>query len=202
VLDGNPLEDMSVLGSGGDRLPIIMKDGVFTNARSDVHYAMAMFNRMSNSLSKLTEKQYLAIERAAEFRSEFLNGGMFAMSVGSTNHARLQQNLSGELYAALRGSVCEAFGSDFRIKVSSRIYTYPDVSVVCGEPRVAGDANTTEPSIRFRITFWSIRIRSASSSTRIGRTISGPCATTNGRRKNSRSIPSRLHPSRTDLCSH
>src|SRR6202050_5457006 len=27
VLDGNPLEDMSVLGSGGDRIPIIMKDG-------------------------------------------------------------------------------------------------------------------------------------------------------------------------------
>jgi imidazolonepropionase-like amidohydrolase len=29
VLDGNPLEDLSVLGSGGDRLPIIMKDGRF-----------------------------------------------------------------------------------------------------------------------------------------------------------------------------
>jgi imidazolonepropionase-like amidohydrolase len=29
VLDGNPLEDMSVLGSGGDRIPIIMQDGRF-----------------------------------------------------------------------------------------------------------------------------------------------------------------------------
>jgi imidazolonepropionase-like amidohydrolase len=29
VLDGNPLEDMSVIGSGGDRIPIIMKDGRF-----------------------------------------------------------------------------------------------------------------------------------------------------------------------------
>ncbi|MBZ5602340.1 MAG: amidohydrolase family protein [Acidobacteriia bacterium] len=29
VVDGNPLEDMSVLGSGGDRIPIIMKDGNF-----------------------------------------------------------------------------------------------------------------------------------------------------------------------------
>ena len=29
VVDGNPLEDISVLGSGGDRLPIIMKDGHF-----------------------------------------------------------------------------------------------------------------------------------------------------------------------------
>jgi len=29
VLDGNPLEDMSVLGSGGDRIPVIMKEGRF-----------------------------------------------------------------------------------------------------------------------------------------------------------------------------
>jgi imidazolonepropionase-like amidohydrolase len=29
VLDGNPLEDMSVLASGGDQIPIIMKDGRF-----------------------------------------------------------------------------------------------------------------------------------------------------------------------------
>ena len=29
VVDGNPLEDISVLGSGGDRLSIIMKDGSF-----------------------------------------------------------------------------------------------------------------------------------------------------------------------------
>jgi imidazolonepropionase-like amidohydrolase len=29
VLDGNPLEDMSVLGSGGDRIAVIMNDGLF-----------------------------------------------------------------------------------------------------------------------------------------------------------------------------
>jgi imidazolonepropionase-like amidohydrolase len=29
VLDGNPLDDMSVLASGGERIPIIMKDGAF-----------------------------------------------------------------------------------------------------------------------------------------------------------------------------
>ena len=29
VVDGNPLQDISVLGSGGDRLSIIMKEGRF-----------------------------------------------------------------------------------------------------------------------------------------------------------------------------
>lgn len=105
----------------------------------------------SHPVSKLTGEQYLNIERAAEFRSEFLDGEMFAMSGGSTNHARLQQNLSGELYVALRGSPCEAFGSDFRVKVSGRMYTYPDVSVVCGEPRVAGDDNLLNPVVIFEV---------------------------------------------------
>jgi imidazolonepropionase-like amidohydrolase len=29
VVDGNPLEDLSTLGSGGEQIPIIMKDGRF-----------------------------------------------------------------------------------------------------------------------------------------------------------------------------
>ena len=29
VLDGNPLEDISVLGSGGERIPVILKEGRF-----------------------------------------------------------------------------------------------------------------------------------------------------------------------------
>ena len=99
----------------------------------------------SNPISKLTEEQYLNIERAAEFRSEFLDGEMFAMSGGSTNHARLQTNILVEISIGLRGSRCEAFGSDFRIKVSSRMYTYPDVSVVCGVPQVAADDNLLNP---------------------------------------------------------
>ena len=36
---------------------------------------------------KLTEAEYLAIERKAEFKSEFYRGEMFAMSGGSPAHA-------------------------------------------------------------------------------------------------------------------
>ncbi len=91
----------------------------------------------SHSVSKLTEEQYLALDRAAEFKSEFFDGDMFAMSGGSMQHARLQKNITGELYDALRGGECEPFGSDFRVRVSSRMYTYPDISVVCGKPLLA-----------------------------------------------------------------
>ena len=94
----------------------------------------------SNPVTKVTEEQYLAIDRAAEFRSEFLDGEMIAMSGGSMRHADLQANLIGELFAALRGSDCRVYSSDFRVRVSkTRMYAYPDVSVVCGRPVLADE---------------------------------------------------------------
>ena len=72
----------------------------------------------SNPVTKLTEEQYLAIERSAEFKSEFLNGVMFAMSSVSIRHAQLQGNVYGELFVRLCDGACRAFSSDLRVKVS------------------------------------------------------------------------------------
>jgi Uma2 family endonuclease len=96
---------------------------------------------VSNPVSKLTEEQYLAIERAAEFKSEFLDGVMYAMSGGSPRHSSLAVRILAELYGKLRGSECQVFGSDLRVRVSARMYTYPDVSVVCGKLQLADAQN-------------------------------------------------------------
>ena len=93
----------------------------------------------SNPVSKLTEEQYLAIERAAEYKSEFLDGVMYAMSGGSLRHSGLASNLIGELHAKLQGSQCQVFTSDLRVRVSNRMYAYPDVSAVCAKPLLADD---------------------------------------------------------------
>ena len=93
----------------------------------------------SNPLSKLSEEQYLAIERAAEFKSEFVDGEMFAMAGTSNAHALIQRNLLGELYMALRGGACGPFGSDSRVRVPGRAYVYPDVAVVCGPQPTTGE---------------------------------------------------------------
>jgi Uma2 family endonuclease len=93
----------------------------------------------SHSVAKLTEQEYLALERAADFRSEFFHGEMFAMSGGSMRHSDLQSNIQGELFAASRDGECRVHGPDFRIRVSSSMYTYPDISVVCGKPILADD---------------------------------------------------------------
>ncbi len=87
----------------------------------------------------LSEEQYLEIERLAETKSEFHDGQMFAMSGGSLNHALLAGNAVTLLNTRLPPG-CRVFTSDLRIKVvSAGLYTYPDCSVVCGEPQLFGD---------------------------------------------------------------
>lgn len=94
----------------------------------------------SHPVNRVTEEQYLALDRAAEVRSEYFDGEMFAMSGGSKRHTRLAVNIIRELSNAFGEGPCEVFNSDFRVRVSSKMYTYPDVSVVCGEPAV-GDSH-------------------------------------------------------------
>ena len=91
-------------------------------------------------VTKVTEEEYLRLDRAAEVRSEFLDGEMWAMSGASMRHSRLQGNLYAAVHSALEGGSCQAFGSDLRVRVSPRrMYAYPDVTVVCGKPKLADD---------------------------------------------------------------
>jgi Uma2 family endonuclease len=87
--------------------------------------------------TKLTASEYLAIERQAEFKSEFFNGEMFAMAGASPRHNFIRENLSGELYGRLKGSPCRAVSADQRVHVSrTGLYTYPDLLIVCGPPEL------------------------------------------------------------------
>ncbi len=55
------------------------------------------------------------------------------MAGGSTNHARIAGNFYAVQNFALAGNSCEAFNSDVKVLVEPNgLYTYPDVSVVCG----------------------------------------------------------------------
>jgi Uma2 family endonuclease len=84
---------------------------------------------------KLTAAEYLEIERKAEFKSEFYDGEMFAMSGGTYRHSRVKTKLIATLDRRLSGKRCRPTDSDMRVKVSDTgLYTYPDASVVCGKP--------------------------------------------------------------------
>jgi len=107
----------------------------------------------SNPITKVTAEEYLALDRAAELRSEFLDGEIIAMSGGSMRHSELGANLIGELRAALKKTECRTLTSDFRVRVSPSIYTYPDVTIVCGTPMLADDREDIllNPTVIFEV---------------------------------------------------
>lgn len=87
----------------------------------------------------VSEQEYLRLERAAEVKSEYIDGQMVAMSGASLAHARLCMRIANRLANQLEGKGCEVFSSDLRLRIpSGRLYTYPDVSVACG-PELTDD---------------------------------------------------------------
>jgi Uma2 family endonuclease len=88
----------------------------------------------------LTPEEYLAIERAAEYKSEYIDGVMYAMAGGSPKHSLISGNVLTELNVQLKDSPCLVFNSDLKVRVpSSRRFHYPDVIVVCDKPEYADD---------------------------------------------------------------
>jgi Uma2 family endonuclease len=81
----------------------------------------------------LSVAEYLAIEKRAEFKSEFFRGEMFAMAGASIPHNRIKDNTLIELGNRLKGGPCRTYSSDQRVLVEATgLYTYPDILVICG----------------------------------------------------------------------
>jgi len=94
----------------------------------------------SKVLSYISPEEYLRLERQAEYKSEYLNGEIFAMTGANREHNLISINLSSSLSQQLKGKSCEVYGSDMRVKVTTNgLYTYPDVVVACGEPDFEDD---------------------------------------------------------------
>lgn len=82
-----------------------------------------------------TPEEYLALEEAAESKSEYRDGEIVPMTGGTTNHNRIILSFCIYLGLALRGTSYEIFTGDVRLWIPrSRTYTYPDVMVIQGEP--------------------------------------------------------------------
>ncbi|MBE9040908.1 Uma2 family endonuclease [Oscillatoriales cyanobacterium LEGE 11467] len=80
-------------------------------------------------------EEYLELEVAAEFKSEYIDGQILPMAGGTTNHNRIALNFSTELSFAFKKLDFQVFMGDVRLWIPQRrIYTYPDVMVVAGEP--------------------------------------------------------------------
>jgi Uma2 family endonuclease len=103
--------------------------------------------------SHLTPEQYLQIERRADFRSEYFQGEMFAMSGAREPHLLVVTALVALLYGSLKGR-CRVYSNDMRVLVSpTGLYTYPDIVVVCGKPNFLDDEldTLTNPTLLIEV---------------------------------------------------
>lgn len=99
---------------------------------------------VSQPIPYLTPAECLALERAAETRSEYHDGELVAMAGASRAHNLITGNTVTSLNIQLRGKPCETCANDMRVKIPTvRRYLYPDLVVVCGEPEFEDDVVDT-----------------------------------------------------------
>jgi Uma2 family endonuclease len=98
---------------------------------------------LSHAEHLYTVAEYLALERSAEERHEYLDGQVYAMAGESLHHAIICTNLVGTLQVQLRGTPCLLLSKDMKVRSSplpqtprfgKGLFSYPDLVIVCGEP--------------------------------------------------------------------
>ncbi len=99
-----------------------------------------------------TIDEYLQMEAGAKQRNEYRDGRIIPKAGGSPEHSLIIANVIGELGNRLKGKPCRVYDSNLRIRVPrTPLYTYPDVSVICGQmqfdPEDAGRTTATNPRL-------------------------------------------------------
>ena len=98
----------------------------------------------------VSQEAYLETEREALDKHEYYQGEIFAMSGASVKHNRIFTNFFIDIGSKLKGKGCLPYSSDLRIHIpKNTFYTYPDISIICGEPELTDDKfdTATNPSV-------------------------------------------------------
>ena len=105
-------------------------------------------------------QEYLELERAAPYKSEYFDGEIFpmgdldgnspeAMAGAKPRHNAIRENLSVEIGSHFKKNrTCRSYSSDQRIRIPSNgLYTYPDLVALCGKPEFEGIENLLNPTL-------------------------------------------------------
>ena len=107
-------------------------------------------------LNNVSPDEYLAMERASVEKHEYFDGYVVAMSGARLKHNQVAANLLIDIGGFLKDKKCQVLPSDMRVATPARdAYMYPDVSIVCDEPKLEDDKFDTllNPVVVFEI--WS-----------------------------------------------
>src|SRR5439155_8782235 len=102
----------------------------FTVMENDVKEAVPKYN-------PITPAQYLKMERASEYKNEYYDGYVQAMSGASLKHNSIASSIAAKVDHFLNGKNCRMLISDMRVCTTcSDIYLYPDALIVCGKSEI------------------------------------------------------------------
>ena len=110
-----------------------------------------------SALSKrfFTPEEYLALEVPAEYKSQYVDGEIFAMAGAQPWHIEVVDNITAALRTRLRGRPCKSYSSEMRVRSKpGNLWTYPDVVALCGKPifDTDGDPQTLlNPQVIFEV---------------------------------------------------
>ena len=96
---------------------------------------------LAKSADWISPEEYLAGEKLAEVRHEYVDGQVYAMAGTTRTHNRIASNLQVQLCLHLRGHRCESYINDIKVRIPpqfANLFYYPDVIVAC-MPAEEGD---------------------------------------------------------------
>jgi Uma2 family endonuclease len=91
----------------------------------------------------MTVEEYLAMERAGDAQHEYIDGQIYLMTGGTGNHSMIAVGAASNLFAQLDDNRGRVFQSNMPVKIRTGVYTYPDISVVCGAPLYEDEVRDT-----------------------------------------------------------
>jgi Uma2 family endonuclease len=107
-------------------------------------------------VKRYTPEEYYALERSANYKSDYYQGEIFAMAGGTARHSLITSNIAGEVRQRLKGKPCRAYESNLRMAVlATGLRTYPDVAVYCGplifDKADAAGETAVNPTVLFEV---------------------------------------------------
>jgi len=102
-----------------------------------------------------TEESYLATERLATGRSEYLHGTAYPLPAPTAAHTLIAENTALHLAGQVRGRDFAVLGSATRVHaLGAGLFTYPDVALVPGKALWLADGyrdNLLNPTVLVRV---------------------------------------------------
>ena len=98
----------------------------------------------ASQIAFISPEDYLAGEETADTKSEYIDGGIYAMSGASANHNRIAGNIHTAFNVHLKGKPCQPYSADMKVNIGSQ-YFYPDVMVDCSD--LPGDCQVTQTPV-------------------------------------------------------